>query len=379
MIDGYLKKNWIRGVVTLVIKDNQLVQYKGYGFQDAATKKQMRTEAIFRLMSQTKAVTSVGIMMLYEQGKLLLDQPIADFIPEFRHPVVLDKFNAADTSYTTVPAKREITFRDLLTHSSGIDYAAIGSPSANAIYAKAGVPSGLGSFNESLLAKMKLLAKLPLQFQPGERWQYGLNTDVLGALIEVISGTNLEDFFRKNIFMPLGMKDTYFNLPADRANRLATVYTEDLAHNIVPWGHLFRNIDADYPLLTKSYFSGGAGLSSTAFDYAVFLQMLLNGGVYNGHRILAPSTVKMMTSGQLPYLMNAYNNFGLGFEITSEKAAVRGPRSAGSFAWGGYLGTTYWADPKQNLVCLIMTQQAPNSHGDLSAKIEFIIYASIVK
>jgi len=378
LVNSYISKNWLTGAVTIVIKDNQLVQYKGYGLADADTKKVMAKDAIFRIMSQTKAITSTGILILYEQGKLLLDEPIADFIPAFKNPTVLDKFNATDSSYSTVPAKRDITFRDLLTHTSGIDYAAIGSEEMKAIYAKAGVPSGLGYFNANLLEKMNVLAKLPLKNQPGEKFLYGLNTDLLGCLIEVISGTTLDDFLKKNIFDPLGMKDTYFNVPADKANRLAGVYTEDKDHHIIKWSHEFRNIDPDYPLMNKHYFSGGAGLSSTAFDYAIFLQMLLNGGKYNGHQILSPRTVQLMTSGQLDFTINGNgNNFGLGFEITSAKAAARMPRNEGSFAWGGYYGTTYWADPKAHLVCLILTQQSPNSHGDLSTRFESIVYGSL--
>jgi CubicO group peptidase (beta-lactamase class C family) len=377
LLNDYISQEWLKGAVTLVVKDNQLIQYKGYGYADAETKKPLPKDAIFRIMSQTKAITSVGIMILFEQGKLLLDEPIADFIPEFKNPSVINKFNAADSTYTTTPAKRNITFRDLLTHSSGIGYADIGTPTANAVYAKAVIPSGLGSFNESLLNKMKALAKLPLMFQPGEQFQYGLNSDLLGSLIEVISGMNLEDFFRKNIFNPLGMKDTYFNLPSSKADRLAPVYTEDSLHHVIKWSHTFRHIDPDYPLMKKTYFSGGAGLSSTAFDYATFLQMMLNKGIYNGHRILSPRSVQMMTSGQLDFLYNGIDNFGLGFAITSAKSAARNSRSEGSFAWGGYYGTTYWADPKEHLVCLIMTQQNPNSHGDIAQKFEALVYASL--
>ena len=379
LVQSYIDKDWIKGVVTLVVKDNQIVQYKGYGYQDAETKKPMPKDAIFRLASQTKGVTSVAIMMLYEQGKLLLDEPIADFIPEFRHPVVLDKYNAADTTYTTVPAKREITFRDLLTHSSGIDYADIGTPTGAAIYAKAGIPVGLGNFNAGLLDKMKILGKQPLMFQPGEKWQYGLNTDLLGCLAEVISGMSLEDFMTKNIFKPLGMNDTYFNVPADKANRLVTVYTEDDQHHIIKWNHTFRHIDPDYPIMKKHYFSGGAGLSSTAYDYAKFLQMLLNGGIYNGHRILSPRTIQLMTSSQLDFTFNSYDNFGLGFSITSPKSGGRNSRSEGTYGWGGYYGTTYFNDPKQHMLCLIMTQQTPNSHSDLEPKIEALIYSSLLK
>lgn len=377
LVNEYINKNWLTGAVTIVIKDNQLVQYKGYGYADVATKKPMKNDAIFRIMSQTKAITSIGIMILYEQGKLLLDQPISDFIPEFKHPVILDKFNEADTSYTTVPAKTGITFRQLLTHTSGLDYTDIGSSKVAAIYRKHHIPSGLGYFDDNLLERMKVLGKLPLSFEPGTKWQYGLNTDLLGCLIEVISGMNLEDFFRKNIFEPLGMKDTYFNVPKSKADRLATVYTEDSLHRIIKWSHEFRRIDPDYPIMNKHYFSGGAGLSSTALDYAIFMQMLLNGGKYNGHQILSKRTVEMITSGQLSAGMLGDDNMGLGFGITSEKSAAKGPRNAGSFAWGGYYGTTYWADPKAKLVCLFMTQQTPNSHGDIDSKFEAMVYSSL--
>jgi CubicO group peptidase (beta-lactamase class C family) len=377
IVNSYIDKKWLNGAVSIVIKDNQLVQYKGYGYANAESKKPMQKDQIFRIMSQTKAVTSVGIMILYERGKLLLDQPISDFIAEFKNPVVLDKFNDADTTYTTVPAKREITFRDLLTHTSGIDYTDIGDTKVMAIYAKNKIPSGLGYFDANLLEKMKALGKLPLSFQPGEKWQYGLNSDLLGCLIEVISGLALEDFFRKNIFEPLGMRDTDFNVPASKAGRITTVYTEDSLGHLIKWGHTFRNIDADYPLMNTHYFSGGAGLSSTAFDYAVFMQMLLNGGVYNDHRILSKRSVEMMTSNQLKEGMFGDNYMGLGFDITSEKSAGKGPRYAGSFGWGGYFGTTYWVDPKAKLVCLFLTQQSPNSHDDLEAKFEAIVYSSL--
>lgn len=379
LVQRYIDQHWVNGVVTLLVKDGQLVQHKGYGYLDAESKKPMPKDAIFRIASQTKALTSTGILILYEQGKLLLDEPIANFIAEFRRPVVLDKFNAADTTYTTVPARREITFRDLLTHSGGLDYAGIGTPTGNAIYAKAGLFSGLGNVDADLLDRMKALAKLPLLYQPGEKWQYSLSTDLLGCLIEVISGTSLENFLRTNIFDPLGMNDTYFNLPASRANRLAAVYTEDSLHRVVRMQRTSKTNDPDYPLANKHYFSGGAGLSSTAYDYAIFLQMLLNGGIYNGHRILAPRTVQLMLGSQLSTPFNGNDFFSLGFQITSARSAARIPRNEGSFGWGGYFGTTYWADPKARLVCLFMTQQTPNSHGNLEAKFEEMIYASLMQ
>jgi CubicO group peptidase (beta-lactamase class C family) len=328
-------------------------------------------------MSQTKAITSLGILQLFEQWKLGLDQNISDFIPEFKNPTVIKEYNPADTTYTTIPANREITFRDLLTHTSGIDYAAIGSDKMTAIYAKAGIPSGLGNFNMSLLSAMKALGTLPLVHQPGEKWTYGLNSDLLGCLIEIISGKSLETYCTENIFQPLGMNDTYFNVPASKANRLATVYTEDDQHTIIPWSPTFRNLDPNYPLISKSFFSGGAGLSSTAYDYAVFLQMLLNGGSYNGKQIIGRRTAELMISPQLDDKMFGNDNFGLGFSINSEKSANLNMRNEGTFSWGGYYGTSYWADPKEKLICLIMTQHSPNSHGDYFRKIETVIYGSL--
>jgi len=247
----------------------------------------------------------------------------------------------------------------------------------NAIYAKNSIPSGLGAIDASLLDKMKTLGKLPLDFQPGDKWMYGLNTDLLGCLVEVISGMSLENFIRKNICEPLEMSDTWFNLPREKARRLATVYTEDYLQHIIKWDANHFGIDPDYPLINKHYFSGGAGLSSTAYDYAVFLQMLLNGGIYNGHRILSQRSVEMMTSGQLNFMFNGTDNFGLGFEIVTEKGAAKGPWSQGSFSWGGFFGTSYWADPKEKLVCLFMTQQTPNSHGDIGEKFKALVYQAI--
>lgn len=337
----------------------------------------MQADAIFRIMSQTKAITSFGIMQLFEQGKLNLDQNISDFIPEFKNPKLIKSFNPLDSSFTTTPAKREITFRDLLTHTSGIDYPDIGTDTMQAVYAKNKMPSGLGYFNENLLSKMKALGGLPLLHNPGERFTYGLNTDLLGCLIEIISGESLETYCHKHIFEPLGMKDSYFNLPATKAARLATVYTEDNNQRIIEWSPTFRNIDPKYPLIPKSYFSGGAGLSSTAFDYSIFLQMLLNRGSYNGKQILGRRTVELMLSPQLAGNLFGDDNFSLGFALTSKKSANLRMLNEGSFAWGGYYGTTYWADPKEKMVCLIMTQHTPNSHWDYADKIINIIYGSL--
>jgi CubicO group peptidase (beta-lactamase class C family) len=377
LLKHYEDKNWLVGDVVIIVKDNQVVYYKGHGYSNLSAKKPMPADAIFRIASQTKAITSLGIMQLFERGKLGLDQNISDFIPEFKNPKVIKIFNPLDSSYTTAPAKREITFRDLLTHTSGIDYPAIGTDTMQSVYAKNNIPSGLGYFNENLLSKMKALGALPLLHNPGERFTYGLNADLLGCLIEIISGESLETYCHKHIFEPLGMKDSYFNLPATKAARLATVYTEDKDQKIIEWSPSFRNIDPRYPLIPKSYFSGGAGLSSTAFDYSIFLQMLLNKGSYNGKQILGRRTVELMLSPQLADNLFGDDNFCLGFALTSKKSANLKMLSEGSFAWGGYYGTTYWADPKEKMICLIMTQHTPNSHYDYVEKIINIIYGSL--
>lgn len=374
LLKSYVEKNHLAGAVTLVVKNNQLVHYKGHGYADLATKKPMPADAIFRIMSQTKAITSLGILQLFEQGKLRLDQPISDFLPSFKSLRVLKEFYAADTTYTSEPAKREITFRDLLTHSSGLDYAGIGSDKMKAIYAKAGVPSGLGDNGTTLLQAITKLGTLPLIHNPGEKFTYGLNTDVLGCLIEVISGETLDAYFSKHIFIPLGMKDTYFNVPADKGSRLPTVYTENEQNKIIPWSPTFRGINPNYPLVKKTFFSGGAGLSSTAFDYAIFLQCILNGGKYNGQQIIGRRTAELMISPNFPMGDDSY---GLGFQITGERTANRKMRNKGSFSWGGYYGTTYWADPKEKMIVLIMTQHTPNSHGDYQEKVENMLYGAL--
>jgi CubicO group peptidase (beta-lactamase class C family) len=321
-------------------------------------------------------------MMLYEEGKFMLDEPISNFIPEFKSPKVLDKFNKEDSSYTTVPAKREVTIRDLLTHTSGIGYAQIGSPEQNAIYYKAGVVGGIGVDNIVLRDKMKILGKQPLFHQPGEKFTYGLNTDVLGYLIEVVSGMSLDEFLRKRIFEPLGMKDTYFYLPKEKQNRLVNLYSEDTVGKLAktaPVRWLNGNFYKDFPNTNGTYFSGGGGLSSTIYDYAVFLQMILNGGTYNGKRLLSRNTVRMMTMNQLGDMQRAGNPnyFGLGFGVTSERGSAIIPVNAGTFDWGGMFATMYWVDPKEKLIGLFYRNIYPSRQGGFSDRYKVLVYQAI--
>lgn len=373
MLQQYVDSGWVAGSVGFIARNGKIIYNKSFGVSDPDSKTPLRSDDIFRIASQTKAITSIAVMMLFEEGKFLLDDPISKYIPEYKHPVVLDTFNEKDSTYTTIPANREITIRDLLTHTSGIDYAGIGSKNMNIIYAKAGIPTGFVSEKILLADKMKALGKMPLVHQPGERFTYGLNIDVLGYLVEVLSGESLDQFFRTRIFEPLGMNDTYFYVPAEKAGRLVKVSTEDKNRHLVTANYPMVN----YPLSEGTYYSGGAGLSSTVKDYAIFLQMLLNKGEYNGKRILARRTVELITANQIGTLNLGRNKFGLGFEITTVNGQAKLGISEGSFSWGGYFGTIYWADPKENLVCLMFVQQSPLRHGEIQDKFRALVYQSL--
>jgi len=373
MLQQSIDSGWIAGAVGFIARDGKIVYDKSFGVNNIETKTLMRRDDIFRIASQTKAITSVAVMMLFEEGKFLLDDPISKYIPEFANPRVLDRFNEKDTTYTTVQANREITIRDLLTHTSGIDYAGIGSAPMNAIYAKSGIPTGFVSEKINLGDKIRKLGKLPLVHQPGEKFTYGLNVDVLGYLVEILSGETLDKYFHSHIFEPLGMNDTYFYLPPSKYDRLVKVSAEDRNHHIVSAPSAFMN----YPIVEGIYYSGGAGLSSTIKDYATFLQMMLNKGEYNGKRLLARRTVELMTTNQIGDLNLGRDKFGLGFEITTANGQAKLGISEGSFSWGGYFATTYWADPKERLVCLLFIQQSPLSHSEIPDKFKAMVYQAL--
>ena len=374
-----IEDKWIAGAVAFIARDRKIIYNRAFGESDIETRTPIQTDAIFRIASQTKAIASIGLMMLFEEGKFLLDDPVSKYIPEFAHQQVLDKYNEKDTTYTAIPALREITIRDLLTHTSGVDYAYIGSPVMCAIYAKAGIPAGFGDekipfdCKTELGDKMKALGRLPLVHQPGEQMTYGLNVDVIGYLIEILSGDKLDQYLKKHIFEPLGMNDTWFYLPEEKRGRLVKVNTEDANHHVT----IMPQECVNYPMLKGTYFSGGAGLSSTTKDYAAFLQMLLNKGEYNGKRLLSRRTVELITCNQIGDLNLGVDKFGLGFEITTERGQSVLGISEGSFAWGGYFGTTYWADPKESLVCLLFMQQSPLSHREIQSKFKALVYQTL--
>jgi CubicO group peptidase (beta-lactamase class C family) len=370
----------VPGAVALVARNGKIVYRKAIGYSDVAAKTPMSVDAIVRIASQTKAITSIGLMLLYDEGKFQLDDPVSKYLPSFRNPQVLATFNAKDSTYTTVPARGEVTIRQLFTHTSGVGYAVIGSPEARAIYAKAHIPSGIGSPAGTLGPAIDALGRLPLMHQPGERFTYGLSIDVLGRLIEVLSGQPLDQYLRTRLFEPLGMRDTYFYLPAAKQARLVPLYTEYQGRTLPMPKQGMLSLRPDYPKLAGTYFSGGAGLSSTIDDYAAFLQMMLNGGTYNGHRLLKPETVKLITQNQMGEVNQGLNKFGLGFSIVTPQAAAQTGQTAGSYEWGGIFGTDYWVDPTEKLVVLLYTQKYPHTNTpDMVPRFRKLVYAALAK
>lgn len=379
-MNDWVGKGYMNGGAALIIRDGKIAYHKAIGYNDLDTKEPLQKDGIFRIASQTKAITSVAIMILFDEGKLLLTDPVSQYIPSFKKQSVLVKFNPADTSYTTVPASREVTIKDLLTHTSGLGYAQIGSKEANAIYAKHDITAGLGVKNKTLLEAMTKLGELPLMHQPGEKFTYGLNNDVLGCVVEIISGMSLDEFFKTRIFDPLGMKDTYFNVPASKAKRLVNLYTEKSPGVLVKAdaGMLNSAAASNYPLVPHTYYSGGAGLSSTLYDYGIFLQMLLNNGEYNGKRILGKNTVRMMITNQIEDVNYANSNkFGLGFQLVTEKSSGQTPAQVGTFNWGGAFATSYWVDPKEKIVMLFYRQLQARSRNDVVEKFRALTYQAI--
>lgn len=356
MIQQAVSDNVIPGAVAIICRNGKIVYQKAFGQSDVVNNENFKTDDIFRIASQSKAITTTAIMMLWEEGKFALDDPISKYIPEFKNPVLLEKFSMKDSTYTTKPAGKEITIRQLITHTSGIGYGIIdGDERFKAIYKKAGVTDLFTTENISIEESVKKLAKLPLHHVPGEAFTYSEGLDVIGYLIEVLSGKPFDKFLEERLFLPLGMKDTNFYLPTSKADRLVEVQTK--TDN--KWVHFTDTFyDVNYPKTgAKRFFSGGAGLSSTVADYATFLQMYLNKGELSGKRILSRKTVEFMLQNQIGNLMGDERGFGLGFALLSEKGAVKGGQgSEGTFDWGGYFNTSYFADPKENIIGIIMKQ-----------------------
>ncbi|GMQ27065.1 serine hydrolase domain-containing protein [Algoriphagus sp. oki45] len=365
MLEEAVSRQQVPGLVAMVVKDGKIVYHEAKGLSDMAFGKKMEKNSIFRIASQTKAITSTAVMILWEEGKFRLDDPISKFISEFKNPQVLQNFRYGDTTYTTKPSSKEITIRHLLTHTSGLGYGVIdGDERMKMIYHKAGVVDLFTTENVTIGESVKRLAKLPLHHEPGAKYTYSEGLDVLGYLVEIISGMPFDVFLKERIFDPLGMNDTRFYLNEAQAPRLVTVHTRK-DNQWVSFPVTFY--DPDYPKTgAKAFFSGGAGLSSTVEDYAKFLQMYLNGGIYNGKRILSPTTIETIMTNQVGDLLgDGGKDYGLAFGLVDAKGVqVGGIGSLGTFDWGGYFNTQYFAAPQEKLIGLIFKQTSGAGNGD---------------
>lgn len=369
----------IPGAVALVARNGKIVYHKAVGMADNESGRAMKTDDIFRIASMTKAVTATAVMILWEEGRFRLDDPVSKYIPEFKNPVLIKTFDGKDTTYTTVAAGAEITIRHLLTHTSGIGYGVIdGDERFRMIYNKAGIIDAFTTRNVTIGENIKRLAKMPLHHKPGEQYTYSEGLDVLGYLIEIVSGMPFDKFLRTRLFDPLGMDDTWFYLPDEKASRLVTVQ-EPVDGT---WKKLPESFyDTDYPVKgAKAFFAGGAGLSSTAEDYATLLQMYLNGGELNGKRILSRTTIQAIMSNQN---YSVWDNeaewyYGLAFGVLTEKGAAKGGQgSAGTFNWGGYFNTGCFADPAEQIIGVIMKQTRNQSNDDTEWKFKIIAGQSV--
>lgn len=380
MQDAVAKKQ-VAGTVTIVLRDGQVVYHEAAGAQDIEQGRPMKVDAIFRIASMTKAVVSVGIMMLVEEGRLSISDPVSRYIPAFAKTTVLGTQNGR---VAIVPANRAITIRDLLTHTAGISY---GAGALEPYYSAAGFTQWyFADRAQPMTHWIDTLATLPFESQPGERWVYGYNTDILGNVIERITGQTLANFVEARIARPLKMIDTGFWVPAEKATRLAAVYA------VGADGTITRALDDQparaglphsgqgaYVAGPHVAFSGGAGLLSTAQDYARFMQMLLNGGELEGVRLLSPTTVRLMTSNHVGTLyQSGALGWGLGFEVVEQTG--RAPRygAAGEFSWSGAYHTTYWADPAEKLVTVFMSQLLPAGTTNLTTRVRTLVNQAIV-
>jgi CubicO group peptidase (beta-lactamase class C family) len=374
----YVDRHEVAGVVTLVARRGHLIHLDAAGYRDAESKAAMTDDTIFRIASMTKPITSVALMMLFEEGHFLLSDPIGKWLPEFADMKVVQPAppgERIEAPFTTVPAKRPITIKQILTHTAGLPnlYRGWTQPEFVKVTARQNA-------NETMADALRRVAKLPLNFQPGEAWEYGPATDVAGRLVEVISGQTLDEYFRKRIFEPLGMRDTYFYLPASKADRFAALYQPGPDKKI----QLTEAPGANSRWIKEPhvYFSGAGGLVSTASDYFRFQQMMLNGGELDGVRLLGRKTVELMTTnhtGELPiWLTGPGYGFGLGYSVVRDVGATGMPASVGSFGWGGAFCTYFWVDPAEEMIGIMMAQVRPYTHLNIRQEFQVLACQAIV-
>ncbi len=375
---GYVKDGKLSGGVILVARRGKVAYLGAFGQRDLEAHSPMKDDAIFRIASQTKALVSVGAMRLQEEGRLLLADPVGKYIPEFQKTKVAVAKDGG--GYDVVDAKRPITIRDLLTHTSGVGYGTSG-PGTEA-WEKAGITGWyFADRDEPIAATVARIGALPFDAQPGEKYVYGYSTDILGVVLERASGQPLDEFLRTRVLEPLKMRDTHFYLPAAKADRLATVYSATDAGGLerapTPGAMVGQGAYVEGP---RKSFSGGAGLLSTASDYARFLQMMLNGGELDGARILGRKSVELMTVNHLPPSMDEGDGtgFGLGFSVVKDVGRRGQPGSVGEFGWGGAYHSSYWVDPQEQMVVVYFTQLIPSKGLDDHARLRALVYQAIV-
>ena len=375
----------IAGGVSLVARHGKVVYLHAVGMADRDAHKPMQTDSIFRMCSMTKPITAAAVMILYEEGRFALSDPVSDYLPEFKHMKVLDPPWPQDKTSppgALVDAKRPITIFNLLTHTSGLTYqwnARLGKT-----YRDANVGSGISQHEGTIGDAVKRLAALPLLFQPGDAWEYSLADDVLGRLVEVVSGMPFDQFLQQRLFQPLGMKDTYFFPPEDKVSRLVAAYAYDeqkglhpILDNQVMEGQGGFQYTADYPYRgPHTYFSGGGGLCSTAEDYYRFCQMMLNGGELNGARILSRKSVELMSQNHVQGKTDLLD-YGLGFGTKGEPQRLTELGSVGSYYWGGFYYTTFVIDPKEDLIAIFLGQMNPSGGLNLDSKAITLAYQAI--
>jgi len=377
VFNAYVKNNQMAGSVVLIARKGKVGYYKAFGYRDIASKSAMDKDVIFRIASQTKAIVSTGIMILQEEGKLLIQDPLSKYLPEFKESTVAEP--NGNGGYTVVKAKRQITLRDLLNHTAGIGY---GSGIAADEWKKAGMQGWyFADRNEPIAETIKRMASLPMDAHPGTKWVYGYSTDILGAVIERASGMPLDQFLKTRIFDPVGMADTYFYLPKEKVSRLATVYTPKEGEALKP-APIAGTMDSQgaYVDGPRKSFSGGAGLLSTTKDYYLFLQMMANGGELNGKRIISSHTVDLMTANHFPEDVSSEPGvgFGLGFSVLLDLGKRGTPGSLGEFGWGGAYGSTYWVDPAEELVVIYFTQIRPSGIVKDQLVLRSLVYQALV-
>lgn len=371
LFQGFVDQQQLAGAVALIARKGKVAFFKTWGRMDLADDVPMRKDTIFRIASMTKPITSTAVMILHEEGRLFLNQPVSRYIPELQGNLrVYTGMQGGRAQYTD--QSRPISIRHLLTHTSGLTYGSFGDTPVDRAYQEARV------FLPDLDGMVQKLSDLPLLFQPGERWNYSVSTDVLGKLVENVSGMSLDEFFEKRIFRPLKMKDSGFHIAEEKIGRAATIYKPgDAQEGLEVYSNTRKN---PFTSRLPKMLSGGGGLYSTAMDYLRFCQMILNGGELQRTRILSPKTVQLMSQNHVGdlYTQNGYG-FGLGFAVHTNQGESGVIESEGTLSWGGIFNTTFFIDPEEELIAIAMSQLSPHYHLNMGNRFKLLVYQSIIE